>query len=94
MLTGCGHAGVINTLQCARELTGVKQIHSVIGGFHLTGPAFEPIIDPTIHALKQFNPSVIVPQHCTGWKATHRVAHEFPAAFVPNSVGTTMVIGQ
>jgi len=93
VLTGCGHAGVVNTLKCARELTGVNQVHAVIGGFHLTGPTFEPIISPTIQALKELNPSVIVPQHCTGWKATHLIAREFPTAFIPNSVGTTMVIG-
>ncbi|HKY10164.1 MAG TPA: MBL fold metallo-hydrolase [Candidatus Binatia bacterium] len=93
VLTGCGHAGVVNTLNCAREMTGVGHIHAVIGGFHLTGPGFEPIIAPTIEALKAFNPSVIVPQHCTGWKATHLIAQEFPSAFIPNSVGTTMVIG-
>jgi 7,8-dihydropterin-6-yl-methyl-4-(beta-D-ribofuranosyl)aminobenzene 5'-phosphate synthase len=92
VLTGCGHAGVVNTLKHARELTGVNQIHGVIGGFHLTGPVFEPIIVPTVQALKEFNPSVIVPQHCTGWRATHLIAHEFPNAFVPNSVGTTMII--
>ena len=93
VLTGCGHAGVVNTLKCAREMTGVRQIHAVIGGFHLTGPIFEPIIQPTVQALKEFNPGVIVPQHCTGWKATHLIAREFPDAFTPNSVGTTMVIG-
>ncbi len=93
VLTGCGHAGLINTLQCARDLTGVSQIHAVIGGFHLTGPLFEPFIAPTVQALKQFSPEIIVPQHCTGWKATHLIAREFPEAFIPNSVGTTMVIG-
>ena len=93
VLTGCGHAGVVNTLKCAREMTGVQQIYAVIGGFHLTGPIFEPIIQPTVQALREFNPSVIVPQHCTGWKATHLIAREFPEAFTPNSVGTTMVIG-
>ena len=93
VLTGCGHAGVVNTLKCAREMTGVNQIHAVIGGFHLTGPIFEPIIQPTVQALHEFNPSVLVPQHCTGWKATHLIAREFPQAFTPNSVGTTMVIG-
>ena len=92
VLTGCGHAGVVNTLKCARDLTGVDKVHAVIGGFHLTGPTFEPIIITTIEALKEFNPSVIVPQHCTGWKATHLIAREFPTAFIPNSVGTTMVI--
>lgn len=93
VLTGCGHAGVINTLNCARDLTGVERIYAVIGGFHLTGPIFEPVIAPTVQALREFNPSVIVPQHCTGWKAMHLIAREFPEAFVPNSVGTTMVIG-
>ncbi len=93
VLTGCGHAGVVNTLKYARELTGEDRIHAVIGGFHLTGPIFEPIVQPTIAALKEFGPSVIVPQHCTGWKATHLIAREFPDAFVANSVGTTMVIG-
>ena len=93
VLTGCGHAGVINTLRCARELTGVDQVHAVIGGFHLTGPLFEPIIAPTIEALKVFAPAIIVPQHCTGWRATHTIARDFPDAFVPNSVGTTLVIG-
>jgi 7,8-dihydropterin-6-yl-methyl-4-(beta-D-ribofuranosyl)aminobenzene 5'-phosphate synthase len=93
VLTGCGHAGVINTLRCARELTGVDRVHAVIGGFHLTGPVFEPIIAPTIEALKDFAPGIIVPQHCTGWRATHMIARDFPDAFVPNSVGTTLVIG-
>ena len=77
VLTGCGHAGVVNTLKCAREMTGVNQIHAVIGGFHLTGPIFEPIVQPTVQALKEFKPGVIVPQHCTGWKATHLIAPSF-----------------
>jgi 7,8-dihydropterin-6-yl-methyl-4-(beta-D-ribofuranosyl)aminobenzene 5'-phosphate synthase len=93
VLTGCGHAGVVNTLKHARDLTGVSPIHAVIGGFHLTGPIFEPIIVPTVQALKEFNPSIIVPEHCTGWRAMHLIAKEFPDAFVPNSVGTRMVIG-
>jgi 7,8-dihydropterin-6-yl-methyl-4-(beta-D-ribofuranosyl)aminobenzene 5'-phosphate synthase len=93
VLTGCGHAGVVNTLKHARELTEVSRIHAVIGGFHLTGPIFEPIIVPTIQALKEFNPGIIVPEHCTGWRAMHLIAQEFPDAFVPNSVGTRMVIG-
>ena len=93
VLTGCGHAGVVNTLKHARDMTGINNIHAVIGGFHLTGPIFEPIIAPTIQALKEFNPDIIVPEHCTGWRATHLIAREFPNAFVPNSVGTRMVIG-
>ena len=89
VLTGCGHAGVINICRYAQRLTGLGQLHAVIGGFHLTGPLFEPIITDTIDALEQLAPDVIVPAHCTGWKATHAIARRLPAAFIQNSVGTT-----
>ncbi|MBI4526793.1 MAG: MBL fold metallo-hydrolase [Deltaproteobacteria bacterium] len=66
VLTGCGHAGLINTLQHAISLTGIPDIYAVLGGFHLTGKIFEPVIGPTIEALKEIKPKIIVPQHCTG----------------------------
>ena len=74
VLTGCGHAGVINICRYAQVLTGVAKLHAVIGGFHLTGPLFEPVLGDTVSALKQLAPEVIVPAHCTGWKATHATA--------------------
>jgi 7,8-dihydropterin-6-yl-methyl-4-(beta-D-ribofuranosyl)aminobenzene 5'-phosphate synthase len=92
VLTGCGHAGVINTIQHAQQLTGVKEIAAVMGGFHLSGPFFEPSIEPTVAALKELHPGMIVPAHCTGWKATHHIAREFPDAFVQNSVGTRFLL--
>ena len=92
VLTGCGHAGVINTIRHAQTLTGVNRVHAVIGGFHLSGAIFEPIIGPTIAALKQIRPRMVVPAHCTGWRATHAIAREFPDAFVQNSVGTRFVL--
>ena len=92
VLTGCGHAGAINTIRQAQELTGVQKVHAVIGGFHLSGPLFESIIPPTVAALKELNPEMIVPAHCTGWKAVHAIARELPQAFVQNSVGTRFVL--
>ena len=92
VLTGCGHAGAINTIRQAQELTGVQKVHAVIGGFHLSGPLFEPIIPPTVAALKELSPEMIVPAHCTGWKAVHAIARELPQAFVQNSVGTRFVL--
>ena len=88
ILTGCGHAGVINICRYAQRLTGVAKLHAVIGGFHLTGPLFEPIIDDTVRALEQLAPDLIVPAHCSGWKATHKIARRLPGAFIQNSVGT------
>ena len=88
VLTGCGHSGIINILHYVRELTGENRIHAVLGGFHLSGRAFEPIIAPTSDALGEFSPDFLVPAHCTGWRATHALAARFPEAFIQNCVGT------
>lgn len=88
VLTGCGHSGIINILRYVRGLTGESRIHAVLGGFHLSGRAFEPIIGPTCEALGGFSADYLVPAHCTGWRATHALAARFPEAFIQNSVGT------
>jgi 7,8-dihydropterin-6-yl-methyl-4-(beta-D-ribofuranosyl)aminobenzene 5'-phosphate synthase len=53
---------------------------------------FEPMIEPTVGALAELDPSLLVPGHCTGWKAVHRIASQFPDAFVPSTVGTTITL--
>jgi 7,8-dihydropterin-6-yl-methyl-4-(beta-D-ribofuranosyl)aminobenzene 5'-phosphate synthase len=88
VISGCAHSGIINTILYCKKLTGIENVHTVIGGFHLTGPVFEPIIDDTILELKKMSPEVIVPMHCTGWEATQRFSHEFPTSFILNSVGS------
>jgi len=66
VLSGCGHAGIVNTVRYVRTLTGIDAVAAVIGGFHLSGPMFEPIIDPTVDALADLSPALLVPAHCTG----------------------------
>ncbi len=88
VVSGCAHAGIVNTVLQARRLTGLESVHTVIGGFHLSGPVFEPIIEETIKAFKDMDPRVLAPMHCTGWKAIQRFSEEFPQAFELNSVGS------
>jgi 7,8-dihydropterin-6-yl-methyl-4-(beta-D-ribofuranosyl)aminobenzene 5'-phosphate synthase len=88
ILTGCGHAGIVNTMRYAQKLTGIEQIYAIIGGFHLGGLTPEPIIQQTCDALAAFAPAVIVPTHCTGFRAIHRLATLLPDAFIQSSVGT------
>lgn len=90
VLSGCSHAGIINILRYAQALTGVNEIYGVVGGFHLTGPVFEPLIPRTIDELAAINPAVVVPGHCTGWKAIHEIARRLPAAYVQTSVGSRL----
>jgi 7,8-dihydropterin-6-yl-methyl-4-(beta-D-ribofuranosyl)aminobenzene 5'-phosphate synthase len=92
VLTGCGHAGAVNICRYALRLTRTTRLSGLFGGFHLTGPAFEPIIEPTVLALRDLAPDVIVPAHCTGWRAQHRLAAALPDAFIPNAVGTTFTL--
>ncbi|MEV4320006.1 MBL fold metallo-hydrolase [Actinocrispum sp. NPDC049592] len=89
VLTGCGHAGAVNIVRHAQRLTGVDQLHALIGGLHLSGPAFEPIIKPTVDAFTAMRPSLIVPGHCTGWRAQHTFAAAMPDAWVQSSSGTS-----
>jgi 7,8-dihydropterin-6-yl-methyl-4-(beta-D-ribofuranosyl)aminobenzene 5'-phosphate synthase len=92
VITGCGHAGVVNIIRQAMRLTGVPRLLAVIGGFHLSGPAFEPVIEPTVAALTELAPELIAPGHCTGWRAQHTLAAMLPDAWVQTSVGTTYTL--
>jgi len=92
VLSGCGHAGIVNTVRYVRTLTGIDAIAAVVGGFHLSGPMFEPIIEPTVDALAELTPGLLVPAHCTGWRAVHRLATRVPDAFVMSTVGTTIAL--
>jgi 7,8-dihydropterin-6-yl-methyl-4-(beta-D-ribofuranosyl)aminobenzene 5'-phosphate synthase len=87
VLSGCAHAGIINTIAYAQQITGTEKVYAVMGGFHLAGKEFENRIQPTIEELKRINPELIAPSHCTGWKAMCAIAKTLPEAFVWNSVG-------
>jgi 7,8-dihydropterin-6-yl-methyl-4-(beta-D-ribofuranosyl)aminobenzene 5'-phosphate synthase len=90
IVSGCSHAGAINVLRNAQRLTGESRIAGFIGGCHLTGGIFEPIIGPTVEAFARAGVGRVVPAHCSGWKATHLLAARMPAAFVQPSVGTVV----
>ena len=64
-----------------------------VGGFHLIGGLFKSIIPRTIAELVAIGPDIIVPGHCTGWKATHELARQLPDAYVQTSVGTRLHFG-
>ncbi len=92
VITGCGHAGVINICRYARRLTGDLPLYAVLGGLHLNGPVFEPLIPRVLEDLAEMDPAIIVPAHCTGWRASHAIAARFPTAYLPNTVGTRFTL--
>ncbi|RJQ73304.1 MAG: MBL fold metallo-hydrolase [Desulfobacteraceae bacterium] len=88
VLGGCSHAGIINTVEHIRRVSGEEKVHAVLGGFHLSG-ADDRLIEQTVAAMQQIGPSLLVPTHCTGWKAINAFAAAMPDQFVLNTVGTT-----
>ncbi len=75
VVTGCAHAGVINIVEYGKELTGKSVIHSVIGGFHLTGASVQRI-DWTIEQLAALVRGPVYSGHCTGLQAEGRLLEE------------------
>ena len=90
ILSGCAHAGIINTIKYAIEVTGIDKVHAVMGGFHLSGPLFEPIINRTTEELQKFNPAYVIPTHCTGRKAIMEMEKKMPQQFILNMAGTKL----
>jgi 7,8-dihydropterin-6-yl-methyl-4-(beta-D-ribofuranosyl)aminobenzene 5'-phosphate synthase len=86
VLGGCAHSGIVNTVNQARELSGVERVWAILGGFHLAH-AGEEDLQRTIEAVKSFQPVLVVPSHCTGFQATCQFAAQMPQAFMPNVVG-------
>jgi 7,8-dihydropterin-6-yl-methyl-4-(beta-D-ribofuranosyl)aminobenzene 5'-phosphate synthase len=86
ILAGCAHSGIVNTVNRARQISRMERIWAIIGGFHLAHVADEEL-PHTVEALKAFKPALIVPSHCTGFRATWQFAAQMPDAFRPNVVG-------
>ena len=90
ILSGCAHAGIVNTVRYAMAVTGIDKVHVVMGGFHLAGPFFEPIIDRTTEEIKKIHPTFIIPTHCTGRKAIMAMEKQMPDQFILNMAGTKL----
>ena len=80
IVTGCGHAGAVNIVRHAQRLTGVPRLHALLGGLHLGGAFFTPSIGPTVHALTELAPDLLVPGHCTGGEHNTPSPPRYPTA--------------
>jgi metal-dependent hydrolase (beta-lactamase superfamily II) len=66
ILTSCSHRGIINTIRQAQAVSGIKNVHAVIGGFHIVPPLNDDYIRDVVATLKQINPDYLIPAHCSG----------------------------
>ncbi len=91
VLSGCAHSGIVNTINFAKEFTGISTVYAIIGGFHLARTNGDEI-RKTIDLIKSIKPTYIIPSHCTGFQAISQFAKEMPDQFIEGVVGTTYIL--
>ena len=87
VISGCAHAGLINTLKHVQLLTGEKKIHAFFGGTHLNGVTNERI-KRTVEALDEFDLDIVGAGHCTGFEASVALYNELGSKFACIPVGS------
>lgn len=97
IVLGCAHSGLINIIEHARNVTGVRKIAGVIGGTHLgfsdaNRAAARMRLEKTVRALREYDIGLLGVSHCTGPVAAARLFDEFGDRFVFNCAGTVIEI--
>jgi 7,8-dihydropterin-6-yl-methyl-4-(beta-D-ribofuranosyl)aminobenzene 5'-phosphate synthase len=87
IVLGCAHRGLVNTVYRAQALTGIKEVHTIVGGCHLIR-APQTQIERTIAALKELDFQKLGVSHCTGMPAAIAMANAFGNRFFFNNAGT------
>jgi len=72
LLSGCGHSGIVNTLQYARSIVRPAPVDAAIGGFHLFA-ASDQTLAWTAAKLKEYQTARILGAHCTGIESVYRL---------------------
>ncbi|MGG5818320.1 MBL fold metallo-hydrolase [Falsiroseomonas sp. HW251] len=86
VFSACSHAGIVNVLHAAREAFPDIPLFVAIGGFHLSGEN-EDVIPETVADLARFDLPLLIPAHCTGWRAVNALERAFGERVVPAAVG-------
>ena len=86
VITGCAHAGILNTLTHVQELSGVEEIYGFTGGTHLYDKD-EGDMKRTLGELGNYGLNLMSPCHCTGFKPTASLWQAFPEEFILNHSG-------
>jgi len=94
VITGCAHAGVVNTIKRAQQLVGGRPIRAVIGGFHLGFPTTpKENVEKTLSSLVDTDVRSIMPMHCSGLAAHAAFSAALPDNYIQPAAGTHLVFG-
>ncbi len=96
VITGCGHAGIVNIVDHARQAVGQAPVHAVIGGLHLFA-ATDDQLSWTAARLREAGLVHLLGAHCTGIEAVFRLrdlANLSRRTAVVAAVGASFTLGQ
>jgi 7,8-dihydropterin-6-yl-methyl-4-(beta-D-ribofuranosyl)aminobenzene 5'-phosphate synthase len=96
VVSGCGHAGIVNTLTFAEKEFPSTPVYALVGGSHLFAATDEQL-DWTADKLKGFGVSYLIGAHCTGIEAVYRIRQKLDLprqSAVVGAVGATFVLGE
>ena len=89
VFSACSHSGIVNVLTDAGNVSDPIPLYAVMGGLHLSGPTYEPLIAQTVKDIAPFGLKRLVVGHCTGWRALQALVEAFGDAVIPEAVGHT-----
>jgi 7,8-dihydropterin-6-yl-methyl-4-(beta-D-ribofuranosyl)aminobenzene 5'-phosphate synthase len=92
VISSCGHVGIVNSALQAQEVSGVKKLHALVGGFHL-GPAPADYLKQVVGEIKSLNPDVVIPMHCSGDNFVREVRAQMPDKLLVSTTGCRLVFG-
>jgi 7,8-dihydropterin-6-yl-methyl-4-(beta-D-ribofuranosyl)aminobenzene 5'-phosphate synthase len=92
VISSCGHVGIVNSVRQGQEVSGVRKIHAIVGGFHL-GPAPKDYLDTVVAEIKKLDPDVVVPMHCSGNNFNQAMREQMPDNLLVTTTGSQIVFG-
>ena len=88
VISSCGHAGIINTLRRAQQVSGIDKIYALVGGFHLA-PAPDDYLRRVMAELKTFDLEHMLPMHCSGVNFIEMAKQQIPEKLVFSATGSS-----
>jgi 7,8-dihydropterin-6-yl-methyl-4-(beta-D-ribofuranosyl)aminobenzene 5'-phosphate synthase len=92
VISSCGHAGIVNSVRQAQEVSGVEKVHAIVGGFHL-GPAPKDYLTQVVAEIKKLNPDVLIPMHCSGLNFVQEARNQMPDNVLVTTTGSRITFG-
>jgi 7,8-dihydropterin-6-yl-methyl-4-(beta-D-ribofuranosyl)aminobenzene 5'-phosphate synthase len=92
VISSCGHAGIVNSVRQAQEVSGIEKVHVIMGGFHL-GPAPPDYVQQVVAEIRKLDPDVLVPMHCSGENFAQEARRQMPGKVLESSTGALITIG-